>query len=97
MTKRLDEISPDVILGGPIQFTYGAASLKWAKLNGKAFVGYDDAKYDTFERNMIVTWARSELIASADAMLLPTHDWDTSAFKWGLKPEQLFYGYSVWL
>lgn len=95
LTKRLDEIRPDVILGGPVQFTYGAASLKWAKRNGKAFVGFDDSKYDTFERNAIVTWARSILIGSADAMLLPTHDWDESARIWGLKPEQLFYGYSV--
>lgn len=95
LIKRFDQICPDVILGGPIQFTYGAAALKWTKKNGKAFVGFDDAKFDTFERNPIVTKARSILIASADAMLLPTHDWDESAKKWGLKPEQLFYGYSV--
>ena len=92
---RLDEINPDVIFGGQIQFIFGAASLKWAKNHNKAFVGYDDSKYNTFERNAIVTWARSVLIGSADAMLVPTHDWDESGRKWGFKKEQLFYGYNV--
>jgi glycosyltransferase involved in cell wall biosynthesis len=95
LLKKIDEIDPDIILGGQIGLLSGAVSLCWAKKNKKAFVGFDDAKYNIFKRNILVTFFKKILMKQIDAFIYPTEDWLQTGLYWGLNENSLFWGYNV--
>lgn len=73
---KLNEINPDVVIGGSIVFFSGAIGLRWAKQHKKKFVMFDDGKPSDIKRNMVVQFVKDTLIKQADALWLPSADYD---------------------
>lgn len=92
LTKRLDDINPDVIFSGPIALPSGAISLKWAKRHGKSVVLFDDCQKDTFIRSKINVFIKKRLYSCVDAFLCPSPAYKESMNYWGFKDAQIFYG-----
>ncbi|GAB2979800.1 glycosyltransferase family 4 protein [Mucilaginibacter puniceus] len=74
---KLNEINPDVVIGGSIVFFSGAIGLRWAKQHKKKFVMFDDGKPSDIKRNMVVQFVKDTLIKQADALWLPSADYDS--------------------
>lgn len=91
----LDDYQPDLVIASPITFFAGALGLRWAKKNQKKFIMFDDAKpLIQFKRNFLVKWVRNTLTAQADALWLPSVDYDTEYPALKNKDVQFFYGFS---
>jgi glycosyltransferase involved in cell wall biosynthesis len=73
---KLNEINPDVVIGGSIVFFSGAIGLRWARQHKKKFVMFDDGKPSDIKRNMVVQFIKDTLIKQADALWLPSADYD---------------------
>lgn len=73
---KLNEINPDVVIGGSIVFFSGAIGLRWARQYKKKFVMFDDGKPTDIKRNMVVQFVKNTLIKQADALWLPSADYD---------------------
>ncbi len=74
--NKLNEINPDVVIGGSIVFFSGAIGLRWARQHKKKFVMFDDGKPSDIKRNMVVQFVKDMLIKQADALWLPSADYD---------------------
>lgn len=92
LTKRLDEINPDVIFSGPIAFPPSAISLRWAKKHNKGIVLFDDCQMDTFIRGRFNTFIKKRLYSCVDAFFCPSPAYKASMKYWGFHDEQIFYG-----
>lgn len=90
----LDKIDPDVIIGPSIVFYAGALGIRWAKKNRRKFIMFDDAKPSQFKRNPVVQWVKDTITAQADALWLPSADYDTEYGKFRQKGLEFIYGYS---
>lgn len=73
---KLNEINPDIIIGGSIVFFSGAIGLRWAKQHKKKFVMFDDGKPSDIKRNKLVQFVKDTLIKQADGLWLPSSDYD---------------------
>ncbi|RZL48472.1 MAG: glycosyltransferase family 1 protein [Pedobacter sp.] len=73
---KLNEINPDIVIGGSIVFFSGAIGLRWARQHSKKFVMFDDGKPSDIKRNMVVQFVKDTLIKQADALWLPSADYD---------------------
>ncbi len=73
---KLDEINPDIVIGGSIVFFSGAIGLRWAKQHKKKFIMFDDGKPSDIKRNKIIQFVKDTLIKQADALWLPSADYD---------------------
>ncbi len=73
---KLNEINPDIVIGGSIVFFSGAIGLRWARQHNKKFVMFDDGKPSDIKRNMVVQFVKDTLIKQADALWLPSADYD---------------------
>ena len=74
--KKLDEINPDIVISGSIVFFSGAIGLRWAKQHQKKFIMFDDGKPSDIKRNKLVQFVKDTLIKQADALWLPSPDYD---------------------
>ncbi|MCO5948041.1 glycosyltransferase family 4 protein [Mucilaginibacter flavidus] len=74
--SKLDEIDPDVVIGGSIVFYSGALGLRWAKRNKKKFIMFDDAKPSWVKRNLIVQGVKDLITNQIDALWLPSDEYD---------------------
>lgn len=73
---KLNEINPDIVIGGSIVFFSGAIGLRWARQHKKKFVMFDDGKPSDIKRNKLVQFVKDTLIKQADALWLPSADYD---------------------
>jgi glycosyltransferase involved in cell wall biosynthesis len=91
----LNQINPDMVIASPITFFAGALGLRWAKKNQKKFIMFDDAKpLIQFKRNFLVQWVRNILASQADALWLPTDDYNSAYPVLKDKGVRFFYGFS---
>ena len=92
LTKRLDEIDPDVVVSGAIAFPVGATAVRWAQSRGKRAIVMDNAQKDTFERSRLNRFIKKRIFRYVDAFLCPSDKWDATLEYWGFEKEQIFYG-----
>lgn len=92
--SKLDEINPDIVITGSIVFFSGALGIRWAKLNSKKFVMFDDAKPSQVKRNFIVRWVKNLITAQIDGLWLPAAEYDKEYPN--LNPGEIlfFHGYN---
>src|SRR5579872_4770543 len=74
--SKMDEINPDVVIGGSIVFFAGALGIRWAKNNHKKFIMFDDAKPSQVKRTLIVRTIKNLIIRQVDGLWLPSEDYD---------------------
>lgn len=93
--SKLDQLKADIIIACPITFFAGALGLRWAKLNRKKFIMFDDAKpLIQFKRNFLVRSIRNLLTQQIDGFWLPSDDYDVAYPALNKKKILFFYGYS---
>ncbi|GAC1310858.1 MAG: glycosyltransferase family 4 protein [Mucilaginibacter sp.] len=93
--KKLDEVNPDVIIAGSVVFSSGALGLRWAKLNKKKFIMFDDAKATDVKRNPLVQTVKNLIINQIDAFWLPSTNYtDEYAALYSKKSVHYFYGFN---
>jgi glycosyltransferase involved in cell wall biosynthesis len=92
--KKLDEINPDVIIGGSIVFFSGALGLRWCKKHNKNFIMFDDGKPSEIKRNFVVQYIKDKITAQADALWLPSKDYDAE-YDHVFKTPWFFHGYNT--
>lgn len=90
---KLNEINPDVIIGGSIVFFSGAIGLRWARQHKKKFVMFDDGKPSDIKRNKLVQFVKNTLIKQADALWLPSVDYDAE-YPYVDKDTIIFHGFN---
>jgi glycosyltransferase involved in cell wall biosynthesis len=93
--STLDEINPDVIIGGSIVFFSGALGLRWCKKHGRKFIMFDDGKPSDIKRNFIVQYIKDTIIAQVDGLWLPSKDYDAEYKTVFDKPTYFFHGYNT--
>ncbi|MDO3643709.1 glycosyltransferase family 4 protein [Mucilaginibacter sp. L3T2-6] len=92
--NKLDEIRPDVVIGGSIVFYSGALGLQWAKRNKKKFIMFDDAKPSWVKRNFIVQAVKDLITNQIDALWLPSDEYDQEYTRLYSKSKiKYLYGY----
>lgn len=99
ITKRLfgelSLIDPDVVITSPITFFAGALGLRWAKKNKRKHIMFDDAKPQLqFKRNFLVRWVRDTITSQADALWLPSADYDKEYLALNKSRILFFYGFN---
>jgi glycosyltransferase involved in cell wall biosynthesis len=92
--SKLDEINPDIVIGGSIVFFAGALGIRWAKNNRKKFIMFDDAKPSQVRRSYIVRTIKNTIIRQVDALWLPSADYDEAYLELVQKDALLFHGYN---
>lgn len=90
--NRLDYLDPDFLVCGPIAFTSGAIGMRWAHLRNKKVILFDDSKHSLYKRSILVNYIKLNLTKLADAILVPSTDYDIEYSKWNVKKEKLYYG-----
>lgn len=93
--KKLDEINPDIIIGGSIVFFSGALGLRWCKAHKKTFVMFDDGKPSDIKRNFIVQYIKDAITSQVDALWLPSKEYDAEYTGVFNVPVPIFYGYNT--
>ena len=92
--SKMDEINPDVVIGGSIVFFAGALGIRWAKNNHKKFIMFDDAKPSQVKRTLIVRTIKNLIIRQVDGLWLPSEDYDEAYVNLVHKNTLLFHGYN---
>lgn len=92
--KKLDEIDPDVIIAGSIVFFSGALGVAWCRKHNKHFIMFDDGKPSDIKRNGFVQFIKDTITAQADALWLPSPDYDAE-YKSVFKHPWYFHGYNT--
>lgn len=90
--KQLDNLNPDLLICGPIAFTSGAIGMRWAHKRKKKVILFDDSKHSIYKRNFLVNFIKLRLTNLADAILVPSKDYDLEYSKWKIKKDKLLYG-----
>jgi len=92
---KLSEINPDVVIAGSIVFFSGALGLRWAKINSKQFIMFDDAKPSNVKRNAFVQGIKDLITSQIDALWLPSDDYDKEySLLYKKRNFFFFYGYN---
>jgi glycosyltransferase involved in cell wall biosynthesis len=92
--KKLDEINPDVIIAGSIVFFSGALGIHWCRSNNKHFIMFDDGKPSFIKRNPFVQYIKDTITGQADALWLPSVDYDIE-YKGVFENPWFFHGYDT--
>jgi len=90
----LDRLDPDIIIAPSIVFFAGAIGLHWAKINKRRFIMFDDARPAQVKRNFVVQHIKNRLIAQADALWLPSVDYDADYARFRSRGLHFFHGFS---
>ncbi|MEB2776066.1 glycosyltransferase family 4 protein [Algoriphagus sp. D3-2-R+10] len=90
--NHLDSLNPDLLVCGPIAFTSGAIGMRWAYKRKKKVILFDDSKHSLYKRNFLVNFIKLSLTDLAEAILVPSTDYDLEYSKWKIKKEKLYYG-----
>lgn len=92
--EKLDEINPDVIIAGSIVFFSGALGVRWCRKHNKHFIMFDDGKPSFIKRNPFVQFIKDTITSQADALWLPSADYDAE-YKGVFKKPWFFHGYNT--
>ncbi|MES2375627.1 MAG: glycosyltransferase family 4 protein [Bacteroidota bacterium] len=92
--KKLDEINPDVIIGGSIVFFSGALGVRWCRNHDKHFIMFDDGKLSFIKRNPFVQYVKDTITQQVDALWLPSVDYDAE-YKGLFEKPWFFHGYNT--
>lgn len=92
VSRRLDELRPDLVLSGAIAFPSGAASVRWGVANSKPVIVFDNARLEDVPRSAPVDWVKRQVYSHVDAMAIPASSHAPSFMHFGFSPEQLFFG-----
>lgn len=92
ITRRLDEVNPDLIVCGPLAFMAGAIGLRWGRSKKRKVIVFDDSKFTGYNRNALVNFIKKRLTKLADGYLVPSEDYDEEYKKWNIGIEKLSYG-----
>lgn len=89
---RLDILNPDFIVCGPIAFTSGAIGMRWARTRKKKAILFDDSKHSLYKRNFLTNFIKLRLSNLADAILVPSTEYDLEYSTWKIDNKKLYYG-----
>ncbi|PZX49679.1 glycosyltransferase involved in cell wall biosynthesis [Algoriphagus ratkowskyi] len=89
---HLDHLNPDILICGPTAFTSGAIGMRWAYKRNKKVIVFDDSKHSLYKRNFLVNHIKLSLTNLAEAIIVPSTDYDLEYAKWKIKKEKLYYG-----
>jgi glycosyltransferase involved in cell wall biosynthesis len=92
--KKLDEINPDVVIAGSIVFFSGALGVRWCRNNNKHYIMFDDGKPSFIKRNPFIQYIKDTITKQADALWLPSADYDAEYTGVFQKP-WFFHGYNT--
>jgi glycosyltransferase involved in cell wall biosynthesis len=92
--EKLDKINPDVVIAGSIVFFSGALGIRWCRNNSKHFIMFDDGKPSFIKRNPFVQFIKDTITRQADALWLPSVDYDAE-YKGIFKKPWFFHGYNT--
>ncbi len=92
--KKLDEINPDVVIAGSIVFFSGALGINWCRNHDKHFIMFDDGKPSFIKRNPAIQYIKDTLTSQADALWLPSADYDAE-YKGVFTEPWFFHGYNT--
>ena len=95
LTKKLDELNPDIVFAGAIAFPSGAAAVRWGMKRSRKVIIFDDAKLEDVLRSYLVNWVKRKVYSGVDAILCPAPDWQETFRYFGFSKQQLFYGLNV--
>jgi glycosyltransferase involved in cell wall biosynthesis len=91
---KLDQINPDVIIAGSIVFFSGALGVHWCRKHDKHFIMFDDGKTSFIKRNGFVQYIKDTITSQADALWLPSADYDAE-YKGVFDRPLFFHGYNT--
>lgn len=94
IVSKLDEINPDIVIGGSIVFFAGALGIRWAKNNNKKFIMFDDAKPSQVKRNFLVQRVKNLITNEIDGLWLPSKEYEKEYSNIKLKRSLVFHGYN---
>lgn len=92
--SKLDEIDPDIIIGGSIVFFSGALGIRWAKQHKKKFVMFDDGKPSHIKRNFLVQSIKDIITNQADGLWLPSEEYNKEYSNLDGNKILFFHGYN---
>jgi glycosyltransferase involved in cell wall biosynthesis len=92
---KLNELSPDVVMGGGIAYPSGATAVRWAKNNNRPVIIFDDARLLDVPRGSVVNYIKQLIYEQVDAVLCPAPPWTEVFVRWRFRPEQVFFGVDV--
>jgi glycosyltransferase involved in cell wall biosynthesis len=92
--EKLDEINPDVVIAGSIVFFSGALGVRWCRNHDKHFIMFDDGKPSFIKRNPFIQYIKDTITSQADALWLPSADYDAEYIGVFQKP-WFFHGYNT--
>lgn len=95
LRRKLDEITPDIVIAGAIAFPSGAAATRWGDENKKRVIIFDDARLKDTPRSFIVNFIKRKIYFQVNAILCPSPAWNETYNFFGLNDENLFYGVNV--
>jgi glycosyltransferase involved in cell wall biosynthesis len=92
VTKKLDEIKPDIVLAGAMAFPAGAAGVRWGVNNNTPVVVFDNARLEDVPRAWYIDMIKKSLYSCVDAVLIPAPSHDPTYEYFGFSKQQIFYG-----
>lgn len=95
LSKKLDEIGPDIIFAGAIAYPSGATAARWAAKNNRKVVIFDNARLQDVPRPWRVNFIKKKVYSCADAVFCPSPAWNDTFNYFGFKDYQIFYGLNI--
>jgi len=92
--SKLDEINPDIIIGGSIVFFSGALGIRWAKQHRKKFIMFDDGKPSHIKRNFLTQSVKDMITKQVDGLWLPSPEYDAEYSNLNKDKVLFFHGYN---
>lgn len=93
--RKLEELSPDVVLAGAIAFIAGATAVRWCRFRRRGVTILDNSRLEDVPRPGWVEWIKKRIYRNVDAALIPAPSHAPSYLQWGIRPERIFYGLNV--
>ncbi|HSW00686.1 MAG TPA: glycosyltransferase family 4 protein [Sedimentisphaerales bacterium] len=93
--RKLNDLTPDVVMAGAIAFPSGAAAVRWARRNQRAVVIFDNVRAEDVPRSPITEYVKRRFYTHIDAMLIPAESHVRSFVQWGVPRERMHFGLNV--
>ena len=93
--RKLEELSPDVVLAGAIAFIAGATAVRWGRFRRRGVTILDNSRLEDVPRPEWVEWVKKRIYRNVDAVLTPAPSHAPSYAHWGIRPDRIFYGLNV--
>ncbi len=93
--QDLNKLRPDVVMAGGIAFPSGAAAVRWARINRRPVIIFDNVRPQDVPRSWVVEWVKRRFYSNVDAMLIPAESHRQGFVDWGVRRDRLFFGLNV--